>query len=163
MERPRDNEGRLFIGNGLCAVGAWGRLILPLFVRSSLALRSDSGTILVGAHETDSCLVAYDREFARQLAADARRRRIAEEATDPAAHHVRARRIFGFVEEAALDARGRIALPPMLRRRARIGDAALLVGAGGGFEIWSPHAALASGDPLLAELAAFHLHAQHAA
>lgn len=163
MEREKNNSRHLFIGNGLCSVRTDGKLALPRFVRAPLALRPHTETILVGAHESDACLVAYDPDFAREIAADARRRRVAEEGSDPLAHHARARRIFGFVEQAAVDGRGRIALPPMLRRRARIEDLALLVGTGGAFEIWSPQAALASGDPFLAELAAFHLHAQHAA
>lgn len=137
-------------------IGDRGRLILPQFARTAFALRSDSKTLLVGVHETDPCLILYDRVFARALACDVRRRRIAEEATDPSAHHARARSVFGFVEQVEVDSRGRIALPPMMRRRARIEDSALIVGTGGSLEIWSPEAALGSGDPMLAELVDFH-------
>jgi DNA-binding transcriptional regulator/RsmH inhibitor MraZ len=152
-----NNIGHLFIGNALCRVVNGGKLTLPSFVRSTLDLRSGARTILVGAHESDSCLLAYDRTFSAALARDCNRRRIAEEAADPALHHARTRRIFGLVEEAGIDARGRVELPAMMRRRARIDDLALVVGTGGAFEIWSPQAALDSGDPALRELAAFHL------
>ncbi len=50
-----------------------------------------------------------------------------------------------------------------MRRRARIGDLALVLGTGDVFEIWSPCAALESDDPNLADLAAFHLDTPHAA
>ncbi len=156
------NNGHPFMGNALCGVGVGGKLVLPPFVRAGLARRFDSDRILIGIHEKDSCLIAYDRGFAEALAADAERRRIAEEASDPCAHHARARRLFGFVAEAEVDARGRIALPPMMRRRAGIESEALLVGIGGAFEIWSPEAALGAGDPVLADLVAFH-HLPHAA
>lgn len=150
------------MGNALCGVGVGGTLVLPGFVRAGLARRFDSDRILIGVHEEDSCLLAYDRGFAEALAADAERRRLAEEASDPRAHHARARRMFGLVAEAAIDARFRVALPPMMRRRAGIEGEALLVGTGGAFEIWSPEAALASDDPVLADLVAFH-HLPHAA
>jgi len=153
----------LFSGSALCAVDAEGTLFLPRFVQTTLARRSDSRTLLVGSHECDPCLVAYDPGYSRVLHADSERRRIAEEGSAPAAWHGRSRRIFGFVEEAAVDSSGRIALPPMMRRRARIGGLALLVGTGGSFEIWSPDRALESGDPDLAEIAAWHLQSSQAA
>lgn len=150
------NDGHPFMGNALCAVGAGGTLVLPAFVRAGLARRFDSDRILIGIHEQDPCLIAYDRGFADALAADAERRRLAEEASDPRAHHARARRLFGFVAEADVDARGWIALPPLMRRRAGIEGEALIVGTGGVFELWSPEVALGAGDPVLADLVAFH-------
>lgn len=153
----------LFSGSALCAVDSEGTLFLPRFAQTTLARRSDARTLLVGSHECDPCLVAYDPGYSRVLHADAERRRIAEEGSAPAAWHGRSRRIFGFVEESAVGSNGRIALPPMMRRRARIGDLALLVGTGGSFEIWSPERALESGDPDLAEIAAWHLQSSQAA
>lgn len=150
------------MGNALCGIGVGGTLVLPGFVRSGLSRRLDSDRILIGVHEKDPCLVAYDHGFAETLAADSERRRLAEEASDPRAHHARARRMFGFVAEAAVDARFSIALPAMMRRSAGVEGEVLLVGTGGAFEIWSPQAALASGDPILADLVAFH-HLPHAA
>lgn len=153
----------LFIGNAICAVDAKGAMVLPAFVRATLARRTDARLILIGSHATDRCLVAYDPAHARTLASDCRRRRIAEEATAPNDHHVRERRIFGFVEQVGFDSRGAAMLPPMMRRRARIDDTALVIGTGGAFEIWSPQLALESDDPDLRELAAFHLDYQQAA
>ena len=153
----------LFSGSAICAVDSGGTLFLPGFVRATLERRSDARTLLVGSHECDPCLVAYDPGYGRVLHADSERRRIAEESSAPGAWHGHSRRIFGFVEEASVDANGRILLPPMMRRRARIGDLALLVGTGGSFEIWAPELALASGEPDLAEIAAWHLQSQHTA
>lgn len=145
---------QLFLGNALCAVAASGKLVLPLFARGGF---TTSSTIMVGVHETDNCLVGYRREHAETLAADCLRRRLAEEAALSIAHHSRARRIFGFVQECPCSGRGELKLPPMMRRRTRIGDTALIVGAGETFEIWNPQLALESADPELAELAGFHL------
>ena len=151
-----------FIGNALCALYG-GQLTLPAFARLAIARRGDARTIFIGAHENDPCLVGYDRSFAAALAADCRRRRAAIETSAPNAHHARERRIFGFVESVDFDETGRIALPPMLARRARIGATALIVGAGDSFEIWNPELALEASDPGLRELAALCLEFHDAA
>jgi MraZ protein len=152
-----------FLGNALCAVDGAGRLTLPPFVRSTLSRRSDARLIFAGCHESDPCLVAYDRSFARTLAFDCRRLRLRDATLAPAAHHARIRRAFGFVAPLEMDSRGKVALPPMLLRRARIERSALIIGTGGAFEIWSAQSALASSDPDLSEIAAFHLDYQQAA
>lgn len=152
-----------FMGNALCAVDGGGRLTLPPFVRSALSRRSDARLIFAGCHESDPCLVAYDRSFARTLAFDCRRLRLRDESLPPEVHHARVRRAFGFVEQLEMDSRGKVALPPMLLRRARIERCALIIGTGGAFEIWNAQSALESKDPDLSELAAFHLDFQQAA
>jgi MraZ protein len=151
------------MGNALCAVDPAGRLVLPGFVRATLSRRGDPRLIFVGGHGEDPCLVAYDRSHAARLASDCRRLFDAEDATERHAHAARSRRLFGFVEQVLLDSRGKLALPPMMRRRARIEGLALVVGTGGPFEIWNPKTALEGGDPALSELAAFHLDCAQAA
>jgi len=138
-------------------------MILPPFVRATLGRRTEVRGFLVGGHECDPCLVAYDRGYARILHQDSERRRIAEEATLPEASAKRLRRIFGFVEEVGFGDDGAIVLPPMMRRRARIGARALVIGTGGAFEIWSLEVARDHPDPALAEIASFYLDEQHAA
>lgn len=153
----------LFTGNALCGVDRTGRLILPSFIRATLARRSERPAILVGAHEKDGCLVAYDTGFVGVVAEDCRRRRLIEEHASPGAHHSRRRRIFGFLEEAGVDKAGAVRLSPMMLRRARITDRALVIGTGDVFEIWGPSVALDGDDPGLADLAAFHLEVRQAA
>lgn len=153
----------LFTGSALCAVNASGTLILPAFVRMTLGRRTDDRAFLLGSHAHDPCLLAYDRSYARILHLDCERRRIAEEQAAPEASARRLRRIFGFVEELGFGDDGAVVLPPMMRRRARIGAQALVIGVGGAFEIWDAQAALDQGDPDLREIAAFHLDEQHAA
>ena len=147
----------LFNGSAINAVDAKGRLSVPAFIRSVIERRSDARAIIIGVHEVDPCLVAYDRSHARTLYAENERRRLGEEDRDPQAHFARARRTFGVTEEVPYDSSGRIILPPMMRRRGRIEDLALFVGVGGTFEIWNPQLALESGDADLRELAAYRL------
>ncbi len=147
----------LFNGSALNAVDAKGRLSVPAFIRQVIERRSDAKAIIIGAHEVDPCLTAYDRNYARNLHGENERRRLNEESADPRAHFARARRTFGITEEVPYDSSGRIVLPPMMRRKGRIEDLALFVGVGGTFEIWNPRLALESGDADLRELAAYRL------
>ena len=147
----------LFNGSALNAVDAKGRLSVPAFIRSVIERRSDAKAIVLGPHEADPCLTAYDRNYARILYAENERRRLNEEAQDPQAHFQRARRVFGVTEEVPYDTSGRIILPPMMRRKGGIEDLALFVGTGGTFEIWNPRRALESGDGQLRDLAAWRL------
>ncbi len=151
-----------FSGSALRAVDKAGRLTLPAFVRATLARRGGDRALMVGAHASAPCLTAYDQSVLPMLHADLERRRIGGEVGAEDAHRLRARRAFGFVEECGIDA-GTVQLPPLMRRRARIGTLALIVGTGATFEIWDAETAFASDDPDLAELAAFHLEMQTAA
>ena len=147
----------LFNGSALTAVDAKGRLSVPAFIRGVIERRSDAKAVVIGAHEIDPCLTAYDRGYARNLYAENERRRLIEEAGSPEAHFARARRTFGLTEDVPYDSSGRIILPPMMRRKGQIEELALFVGVGGTFEIWNPHVALKSGDQDLRELAAYRL------
>jgi hypothetical protein len=64
--------------------------------------------------------------------------------------------MFGMAEEATFDPQGRLVLPALPRRRGRIDDLALFVGAGPIFEIWNPSVACERGGDLRA-LAEFRL------
>jgi MraZ protein len=120
-----------------------------------LERRSDSRTVVIGVHETDPCLRAYDRGYVRILHADHERCRLAESSSET--DHARARRIFGFTEEASYGLEGQITLPPLMRRKGKIEHLALFVGTGGTFEIWNPQLALDGGDVGLRELATWRL------
>ena len=148
----------LFNGSALNAVDAKGRLSVPAFIRGVIERRTDAKAVVLGAHECDPCLTAYDRGYGRILHAENERRRLLEEGQgDPAQHFARARRTFGITEDVPYDTSGRIILPPMMRRKGRIEELALFVGVGGTFEIWNPHLALQSGDDDLRDLAAYRL------
>jgi transcriptional regulator MraZ len=143
-----------FGGNALAAVTAAGAVRLPRFVRDSVCGRSD---IIIGAHQTDPCLVTYPRLLVESLLRDLDRRRIEDESKDPEGHFRRARRIFGFAHEISLSSEGRLVLPPALRQRGGIGSAALFVGIGRKVEIWSLDRALEAADTNLRALAAAHV------
>lgn len=147
----------LFSGNALRAVDGEGRTTLPQFVLSVLERRGAGARIVLGPHPADPCISGYDQGFEAVLFAELERLRLRDEAGggSDAVHHSRARSTFGAAEQASVDARGRVMLPPMMRRRCRIEGLALFVGTGGGFEIWDPELARQAGDDALRELAEF--------
>lgn len=148
-------EQFLFGGRAMTSVDHDGRMALPAFVTEVLERRGSARTICFGVHERDSCLRAYDESYHRALFAEIERRRLSDEEAGRTAadHHSRLRRAFGFVEQAPVGDDGAITLPPLLRRKAMIKRAALIVGVGGSFEIWSPRVARDAADPLVRELA----------
>ena len=152
-----------FSGSALCMLDEAGRLVLPAFARATLERRGDGRTLLVGAHERANCLVAYDRSVVPLVHAELERRRLAADPRDPSTHDMRARRAFGFVEEVPFESNGALLMPPMMRRRVRIGARALLVGTGAAFEIWDAEAARGGDDPDLSDLADYHLEFRQAA
>ena len=149
----------LFSGNALRDVDHDGRTVLPGFVLRVLEGRRAGPVLLLGRHEADPCISGYDEAHQAVLQASIERQRLRDEAQglDPAAHHRRARRTFGAVERVPYDASGRVTLPPAMRRRGRIGDRALFIGAGGNFEVWNPDVAREAADEEVRELAEFAL------
>lgn len=150
--------GQLFKGNGLSTVDPKGRLSVPAVFRQAIEARGGGKEILVSKHESDPCLVCYDRGHEEILQKDLLRQRDLEQERGAASGHAkRSRGAFGAADVVGWDSSGRIVLPPFLRSRARIEAMALFVGSGDGFEIWDPQTALDHDDEELRELAAFHL------
>jgi MraZ protein len=153
------DQEHLHNGSALNAVDAKGRLSVPAFIRAMIERRSPEKLIVLGKHEAEACLIGYDANYKGTVLADVNRRKLRDEEhnVDLRAHHARNRRAFGLTESCAWDSSGRIILPPMMRRVGGIEDLVLFVGAGETFELWNPQRALDSGDPDLAELAAYRL------
>ncbi|HYE27489.1 MAG TPA: hypothetical protein VEA61_04555 [Allosphingosinicella sp.] len=149
----------IFSGNALGALDEEGRVRLPSFILREMARHGDGGRVLFGVHEKDPCLTGYGPGLRPRLQAELERRRLRDEALGRSAdeHHARARRTFGLVEEARYDDGGRLTLPPLARRRGRLGRDILFIGAGSHFEIWDPSLALAEGDEELRLVAEYRL------
>lgn len=126
----------IFTGSAICEVTSGGEIVLPRAFHETARYRSPEGRLMVGVHCDSRCLVVYDPILASQRLYDSERQRGAFAASGLDPHDARQRRLFGFADQAMLAPDGMIVLPPLLRDCCRIGDAALLVGAGDKFEIW---------------------------
>jgi DNA-binding transcriptional regulator/RsmH inhibitor MraZ len=149
---------QLFSGSAVDSVGPDGAVPLPPFILRVVEGGAGLGRMMVGAHESDPCLTAWEPRRAPALQAEVERRRLRDEVQGTAAseHHARARRAFGFVEDALID-KGRMLIPPMMRRKSGIEGRVLFVGTGTGFEIWNPEMARRAEDPGLREIAEYRL------
>jgi len=107
-----------------------GRLAVPARFRDALTARC-SGNLVVTA-DSDHCLLIYplpDWEPIEQklMALSSFNAQIRE----------LQRRLVGYAEDVVMDATGRILVPPALRNYAQLEKAAVLVGQGHKFELWS--------------------------
>lgn len=129
----------MFTGHALNAIDAKGRVAIPSGLRQAVEINGDGRNLIIAKHETDPCLIGYDRGWSALL--HARLGRTEDRAADSGRDYDRFnanRRAFGLVEDVPFDASGRFILPPMLRDRAQLGDLALFLGTGDTFEVWNP-------------------------
>ena len=130
-------------GKGLGLVDDKGRVAIPNTLRSMLAKNSprddgkDGGTVIVAAHPEHRCLIAYDPGFvpfwkARLESLDAAQ---LEKSGRPD-YNILDRA--GAAEPLPFDGSGRFIMPAYERRFARIGEAAVFLGAFNWITIWSP-------------------------
>ena len=117
----------MFLGRFSHSLDAKGRLAIPAKFRGELA----DG--LVVTRGIDRCLSVYPLAAWQTLA----ERVSALSISDPDARQFR-RMVFAEAVDEALDAQGRILVPPELRRYAEIDREAVVVGMNTYLEIWNP-------------------------
>ena len=120
----------MFRGVAQLNLDSKGRLAVPARFRDALTARC-SGHLVVTA-DSDRCLLIYplpDWEPIEQklMALSSFNAQIRE----------LQRRLVGYAEDVVMDATGRILVPPALRNYAQLEKAAVLVGQGHKFELWS--------------------------
>jgi MraZ protein len=117
----------MFLGRFGHNLDAKGRLAIPAKFRSALA----DG--LVVTRGIDRCLSVYPLAAWQGLAGKVSALSI----SDPDARLLK-RMVFGEAVDEAMDAQGRIVLPPELRRYAGIEREAVVVGMNTHLELWDP-------------------------
>jgi MraZ protein len=117
----------MFLGRHAHNLDAKGRLAIPAKFRDELA----SGVVLTRG--IDRCLTLYPMAAWLPLAEQVSALPI----SDPDARAFR-RLVFADAVDLALDAQGRILLPPELRAFADIDREAIVIGVNTYLEIWSP-------------------------
>jgi MraZ protein len=158
-------ERGLFRGHGLQAIDGKGRVAIPAPLRAVIERNSGERILLISRHDTDPCLIGYDRGWSELL--HARLARNEERALDKDQafdRHNTARRAFGLVEDVPFDASGRFILPPFFRSKGQLDDLAFFYATGDNFEIWNPKVLIETPgiDEETKEIVAFHLSARGA-
>lgn len=120
----------MFRGVAQLNLDSKGRLAVPSRFRDALATRS--GGRLVVTADSDRCLLIYplpDWEPIEQ--------KLMSLSSFNAQIRELQRRLVGYAEDVAMDATGRILVPPALRRFAQLEKSVVLVGQGAKFELWN--------------------------
>ena len=120
----------MFRGVAQLNLDSKGRLAVPSRFRDALITRA-SGQLVVTA-DSDRCLLIYplpDWEPIEQ--------KLMSLSSFNAQIRELQRRLVGYAEDVAMDATGRILVPPALRSYAQLEKAVVLVGQGHKFELWN--------------------------
>lgn len=151
-------------GHGIGLVDDKGRVAIPNALRSTLQQNAprpdgkDGGTIVIGAHETSPCLVAYDPAFIDIRAAQLDMHEAQFTAPDGSYDwNVQRRAASG--EAVPFDGSGRFIMPSFPRFHAGIKNHAFFYGVLNRIEIWDPQTLAddASVDPLLKKMVRFYM------
>jgi MraZ protein len=119
----------LFAGSHQLTVDDKGRIAIPARYRVQLSEQCGSQLVVTMAHE--ACLEIYPRPEFERIATDI-------DAMDNREHAEILKRAFvGRSVEADIDRQGRVGLPPILRRLAKLESAVVLVGQINRFELWA--------------------------
>lgn len=141
----------LFIGSALASIDARGQLSLPESFCVAIQSRRARDELFVAPDDGSGCLIVCDQAGVSDRAVQV------HSETEPEGRDTALRRTFGFAAPSRMDGRGRIAIAPWVRPRARDRRRALLVGMGRYFEIWDLDDLLDSGPGDLVQLATRHL------
>ncbi|MDO7842026.1 division/cell wall cluster transcriptional repressor MraZ [Sphingomonas immobilis] len=136
-------------GDGFGLVDDKGRVAIPSSLRSSLAQNAprpdgkDGGTVIIGVHQKNKCLVAYDPGFLKVLTSrlDARE---AANTSDDGEFNYNIKRGAAQGEALPFDGSGRFIMPGFPRFHANIAEHAFFYGVIDYFEIWDPKTLLAT-------------------
>lgn len=141
------SRGR-YQGHGIGLVDDKGRVAIPNTLRTTLAANAprpdgkDGGTIIIGPHEEQECLVAYDPAYVEVKAAQLDAHEAAHTAADGSYdYNIQRRAMAG--ESVPFDGSGRFIMPAFPRFHANIGQYAFFFGMNNRIEIWDPATALA--------------------
>ncbi|MDP1025622.1 division/cell wall cluster transcriptional repressor MraZ [Sphingomonas sp. KR1UV-12] len=157
------DRGR-YQGDGIGLVDDKGRVAIPAALRATLAANAPKadgktgGTIVIGAHQKNPCLVAYDPLYLDILAAQLDKRE-AEHVGPDGEFDYNIKRAAASGEAVPFDGSGRFIMPAFPRFYAGIGEHAFFYGVLDYIEIWDPKTLIETdGIPRVVKaMAAFHM------
>lgn len=150
-------------GDGIGLVDDKGRVAIPAALRQTLSANApkeggkNGGAVIVGAHQKNRCLIAYDAGYLDVLAGNLAKREAEHTAADGEFDYsIKRRAAVG--ESVPFDGSGRFIMPAFPRHYAKIGAHAFFYGVLDYIEIWDPRTLLDSDGPdVVKEMASFHM------
>lgn len=151
-------------GDGIGLVDDKGRVAIPAALRQTLTANSPKadgktgGTVIVGIHQRDKCLIAYDPAYLDVMAAQLQKREAEHTAADGEFdYNIKRRAASG--EATPFDGSGRFIMPAFPRFYAGIGAHAFFYGTMDYIEIWDPKTLIETADaaPVMKQMVRFHM------
>lgn len=133
----------IYKGYALQQIDAKGRVAIPAFLRDTLTACNtrfddkDSASIILAMHETDPCLIGYDRDYDSRLLAELSQRARTHAGNDGAPKSLILREAM-LSDTVPFDVSGRFIMPPFYREELELRRYAFFMGLGDYFEIWDP-------------------------
>lgn len=151
-------------GDGIGLVDDKGRVAIPAALRQTLTANSPKadgktgGTVVIGIHQKNRCLVAYDPGYLDVLTAKLEKRESENTAADGELDY-NIKRSAASGEAVPFDGSGRFIMPSFARFYARIHAHAFFYGVLDYIEIWDPRTLIETSDyPEVAkEMARFYM------
>ena len=151
-------------GDGIGLVDDKSRVAIPSALRTTLAANAPKadgktgGTIIIGAHQKNRCLVAYDSGYL-DILAERLDRREAENTSADGEYDYNIKRRAAVGEAVPFDGSGRFIMPAFPRFYAGIGEHAFFYGVLDYIEIWDPTTLIATEDipVVVKEMARFYM------
>ena len=119
----------MFAGSYSLAVDEKGRIAIPARYRQELG--DEGGTQLVVTMGRKPCLEIYKADHFQVIAKEI------QELEDRRAADILRERFIGLAHDVEADRQGRMVLPPMLRKRARLNGSAVMMGQIRYLTVWS--------------------------
>ena len=151
-------------GDGIGLVDDKGRVAIPSALRTTLSANApkangkDGGTIIIGAHQKNRCLVAYDPGYV-DILAERLDRRDSENTSENGEYDYNIKRAAASGEAVPFDGSGRFIMPAFPRFYAGIKGHAFFYGVLDYIEIWDPATLIATDGmpPVVKEMARFYM------
>ena len=151
-------------GDGIGLVDDKGRVAIPAALRQALSANAPKadgkhgGTVVIGAHQKNKCLVAYDPGYLDVLTSKLEKREAEHTAEDGELdYNIKRRAASG--EAVPFDGSGRFIMPAFPRFYAGIGPHAFFYGVLDYIEIWDPKTLVETGEvpDVVKQMARFYM------
>ncbi len=141
---PTVTNREIYVGGGLSAIDAKGRVAIPAQLRG-LILENSGGAPEIGLVRSRNapCLTCFDKPYIKRIP-ETLERDYAERKDPTVTREYLARQAFATIETVPFDTSGRFIISPLVRRLGKLEDLAYFYGVGDYIEIWNPTLAMDS-------------------
>ncbi|MCF8707541.1 division/cell wall cluster transcriptional repressor MraZ [Rhizorhapis sp. SPR117] len=139
-------EVGLYSGPAFTAMDGKGRFSIPASMRHVVQASSGGqNRLCLTKHEDFNCVIGFGHSYQQAMRADIdREEQLASARGEGYSRAAAMQRKFGLLEDVPFDEGGRFFISPFLKKLCGIEDIVFINGSGDYFELWNPHALIAT-------------------